>query len=57
MGPAPLNAIKQGQINMAYDTKFVFAEVNAEVVYYRKDKNGEYKPFKVKIDTVGRFLI
>ena len=32
MGPAPLTAIKNGEIYAGYDTGFVFAEVNADYV-------------------------
>ncbi|RUS86844.1 hypothetical protein EGW08_005381 [Elysia chlorotica] len=29
-GPSPLAAIKEGDVHIGYDTKFIFAEVNAE---------------------------
>ncbi|XP_012942973.1 annulin [Aplysia californica] len=29
-GPSPLRAIKEGDVEVGYDTKFIFAEVNAE---------------------------
>lgn len=32
MGPAPVKAIKNGEIYLGYDTGFVFAEVNADYV-------------------------
>ncbi len=32
MGPASLAAIKKGHVYLDYDTKFAFAEVNAETV-------------------------
>ena len=31
-GPAPVNAILQGEANLKYDVPFVFAEVNADIV-------------------------
>lgn len=34
MGPASLSAIKRGHVYLDYDTKFAFAEVNAETVYW-----------------------
>ena len=32
MGPAPLSAVKAGEIYAGFDTGFVFAEVNADFV-------------------------
>ena len=32
MGPAPLKAIKDGEVFAGYDTGFVFSEVNADYV-------------------------
>ena len=42
MGPAPLKAIKEGEIYAGYDTGFVFAEVNADYVKWilKKDEDG-----------------
>lgn len=34
-GPAPVNAILQGEANLKYDVAFVFAEVNADVVKWK----------------------
>ncbi|MFT7812756.1 protein-glutamine gamma-glutamyltransferase 2-like [Arapaima gigas] len=39
-GPVSLQAIKEGELTMKYDTPFVFAEVNADVVDYVKLRNG-----------------
>ncbi|NWX92806.1 TGM2 glutamyltransferase, partial [Nothoprocta pentlandii] len=33
-GPAPVKAVKEGDLQLKYDTPFVFAEVNADVVYW-----------------------
>ena len=33
-GPASLNAIKQGHVYLPYDAKFVFAEINADRIYW-----------------------
>ncbi|XP_063003555.1 protein-glutamine gamma-glutamyltransferase 2 [Elgaria multicarinata webbii] len=32
-GPTPVKAVKEGDVNLKYDVKFVFAEVNADVAY------------------------
>lgn len=33
-GPASVNAIKNGEVYLNYDTGFIFAEVNADKVYW-----------------------
>ncbi|XP_078687728.1 coagulation factor XIII A chain-like isoform X1 [Branchiostoma floridae x Branchiostoma belcheri] len=48
-GPCPVSAIKNGHVYLPYDTKFVFAEVNADRVSWQVDrrrnltKTGTYK--------------
>lgn len=39
-GPVPVRAIKEGELTFRYDAPFVFAEVNADVVTYRQEKDG-----------------
>lgn len=34
VGPAPLEAVKRGDIGIGYDTAFVFAEVNSDKCYW-----------------------
>ncbi|XP_065061896.1 hemocyte protein-glutamine gamma-glutamyltransferase-like isoform X2 [Rhopilema esculentum] len=53
-GPASVRAIKEGKVNLKYDTKFIFAEVNSDKVYWRYNKEKEnYEPFRVDTDAVG----
>ncbi|KAM4691600.1 protein-glutamine gamma-glutamyltransferase 2 [Rhinophrynus dorsalis] len=42
-GPSPVTAVKEGDLNLKYDVQFVFAEVNADVVYYVQQKDGSVK--------------
>ncbi|KAJ1124071.1 hypothetical protein NDU88_002534 [Pleurodeles waltl] len=42
-GPAPVKAIKEGELALLYDVPFIFAEVNADVVYYVQQKDGSTK--------------
>uniref|UniRef100_A0A8C3L0U4 Protein-glutamine gamma-glutamyltransferase 2 n=1 Tax=Chrysolophus pictus TaxID=9089 RepID=A0A8C3L0U4_CHRPC len=42
-GPAPVKAIKEGDLQVQYDIPFVFAEVNADVVYWIIQSDGEQK--------------
>ncbi|KAF7995203.1 hypothetical protein HCN44_004675 [Aphidius gifuensis] len=44
-GPVPVLAIKLGDLDVPYDGKFVFAEVNADVYYFRKSKTNDKKMF------------
>lgn len=44
LGPGPLNAIKHGY-EVDFDTDFVIAEVNADLIYYWEEKDsGKYVP-------------
>ena len=43
VGPASLEAVRRGQVQLPYDVPFVLAEVNADLVRWQKDetaKNG-----------------
>lgn len=42
-GPAPVRAIKEGDLQLKYDIPFVFAEVNADVVYWVVRGDGTHK--------------
>ncbi|XP_069807668.1 protein-glutamine gamma-glutamyltransferase 2 [Dendropsophus ebraccatus] len=45
-GPAPVLAVKEGDLAINYDVPFVFAEVNADVVYYVEQKDGTVRQTK-----------
>jgi len=40
-GPMSVQAIKQGRVDLDYDGKFIYAEVNASKKYWMKPKDGE----------------
>lgn len=40
-GPASVSAIKIGQVCLPFDARFIFAEVNSDVLYYKRDKYGK----------------
>ncbi|XP_065705788.1 protein-glutamine gamma-glutamyltransferase 2 isoform X1 [Patagioenas fasciata] len=42
-GPAPVRAIREGDLQLRYDVPFVFAEVNADVVYWVVRQDGSQK--------------
>ncbi|XP_065609806.1 protein-glutamine gamma-glutamyltransferase 4 [Cyrtonyx montezumae] len=55
-GPCPLKAVKDGDVYLPYDSKFVYAEVNADKVYWRvKVENGknEYTKLGVESQSIG----
>ncbi|XP_051555128.1 coagulation factor XIII A chain-like [Myxocyprinus asiaticus] len=57
-GPASVNAIKHGQICYPFDAPFVFAEVNSDVVFYRRRiVDGTYEPVRVNTSHVGRMVL
>lgn len=40
-GPASLEAIKKGQVGLAYDVPFLVATVNADYIKWKKDPSSE----------------
>ncbi|NXJ60209.1 TGM4 glutamyltransferase, partial [Rostratula benghalensis] len=53
-GPCPLKAIRDGDVYLPYDSKFVYAEVNADKVYWVVKKvNGKDKYIKISTETQG----
>ncbi|XP_072413058.1 protein-glutamine gamma-glutamyltransferase 2-like [Chiloscyllium punctatum] len=53
-GPAPVKAIKEGDINQKFDIPFVFAEVNADVVSWLVHNDGSKKQIHVNHQLVGQ---
>ncbi|XP_044250920.1 annulin-like [Drosophila takahashii] len=43
LGPAPVSAVKNGEIQTPFDTPFVFAEVNADILTWRSYGDGKPK--------------
>ncbi|XP_051466194.1 protein-glutamine gamma-glutamyltransferase 4 [Apus apus] len=53
-GPCPLKAVKDGDVYLPYDSKFVYAEVNADRVYWIVRKvNGKEKYTRIGTETQG----
>ncbi|NXS11598.1 TGM4 glutamyltransferase, partial [Neodrepanis coruscans] len=51
-GPCPVKAVRDGDVYLPYDGKFVYAEVNADKVYWLVKKvNGRNKFIKVGTET------
>ncbi|KAM9335430.1 LOW QUALITY PROTEIN: coagulation factor XIII A chain-like [Symphorus nematophorus] len=56
-GPASVQAIKHGQTCYPFDAAFVFAEVNSDVVFYSRNKDGTMEPVRVNQTHVGRMVL
>lgn len=56
-GPCSVAAIKRGEIQKAYDAPFIFAEVNADKVYWRYlGRNNPLKLISKKTKAIGQFI-
>ncbi|KAM9329581.1 protein-glutamine gamma-glutamyltransferase K [Gastrophryne carolinensis] len=55
-GPSPLLAIKNGLVNIKYDTGFIFSEVNSDKVFYQQMPNGKFKKVHVEERAVGHYI-
>ncbi|XP_041852000.1 protein-glutamine gamma-glutamyltransferase 2-like [Melanotaenia boesemani] len=53
-GPCPVTAIKEGNLGVKYDAPFIFAEVNADVIYWRVLPDGRRQKITVDQRSVGR---
>lgn len=56
-GPASVQAIKHGQICFPFDAPFVFAEINSDVVFYSRRKDGTMEPVRVNSTHIGRMVL
>uniref|UniRef100_A0A3Q3KL59 protein-glutamine gamma-glutamyltransferase n=1 Tax=Monopterus albus TaxID=43700 RepID=A0A3Q3KL59_MONAL len=55
-GPASVAAVKEGLLCHPFDLRFVFAEVQSEVVCMKRDRYGTLTPFAVYKDYVGKAI-
>ncbi|KAL4235095.1 Transglutaminase/protease-like ues [Mactra antiquata] len=55
MGPMPIKAIKEGNVTIPYDGKFVFAEVNGDKLTYLVQSYGNIL-MKIEHDCVGKAM-
>ncbi|XP_045200578.2 annulin-like [Mercenaria mercenaria] len=56
MGPMSVKAIKEGNMNLPHDGPFVFAEVNADKVTWRPNKNGNMSVVEINKHSVGKCI-
>ncbi|KAH8020104.1 hypothetical protein HPB51_024491 [Rhipicephalus microplus] len=49
VGPCPVSAIYNGHLELDYDTRFVYAEVNADLVSWKRDRaTGQFRQSTVR---------
>ncbi|KAI7792659.1 putative coagulation factor XIII A chain-like [Triplophysa rosa] len=56
-GPTSVSAIKDGELSYPFDAKFVFAELNSDVIYHQIDKYGKTKILHVDTAYVGKLIV
>jgi len=52
-GPASVKAVKNGEVYLPYDTSFVFAEVNGDLIYWEVKADGSMKKTYQYKDHIG----
>ncbi|KAM4691829.1 protein-glutamine gamma-glutamyltransferase E-like [Rhinophrynus dorsalis] len=55
-GPAPLVAIKEGDVMLNYDVGFMFASVNADLAYWIEFEDGTKKRTSNDTRSIGKFI-
>ncbi|XP_039546433.1 coagulation factor XIII A chain-like [Pimephales promelas] len=56
-GPTSVNAVKEGELSYPFDARFVFAELNSDVIYRKSDKYGNTNVLHVDTAYVGKLLV
>ena len=58
-GPAPVLAVRRGEVGLGYDTEFVFAEVNADVAVWVEDvaAAGGWRKLHTDTERVGKLVV
>ncbi|XP_028612490.1 protein-glutamine gamma-glutamyltransferase E [Grammomys surdaster] len=56
-GPASVNAIREGEVNLNYDMVFIFAEVSADrITWIYNKKDGSQKQNSVDTHSIGKYI-
>lgn len=56
VGPAPLNAVKNGVMEVKYNIASVFAEVNSNILHWLKLDKGNWTVFSVEDSRIGQSI-
>ena len=59
VGPAPVEAVRQGAVGLGYETAFVFTEVNADVLVFVQDPSSSWGFRCIDQDTthIGKMIV
>ncbi|CAG5134108.1 unnamed protein product [Candidula unifasciata] len=55
-GPASVRAVQQGEVHLPYDGPFVFAEVNADTIYWKPNELGVLECMHIDKKSIGKFI-
>ncbi|KAF4096342.1 hypothetical protein G5714_022311 [Onychostoma macrolepis] len=55
-GPTSVSAVRNGQVNLKFDTPFVFAEVNSDKIYWQKKPDGSFSQVNVEKSSIGQCI-
>ncbi|NXL88834.1 F13A factor, partial [Alectura lathami] len=56
-GPASVQAIKHGHVCFQFDAPYVFAEVNSDIVYFRRERNGALVIHHIDTAGIGKLIV
>jgi transglutaminase 1 len=58
-GPSSVEAVRRGEVGFAFDTPYLFAEVNADVCHFQEDESSHWGFKKIKVNNyrVGRQIL
>ncbi|XP_050530109.1 hemocyte protein-glutamine gamma-glutamyltransferase-like [Daktulosphaira vitifoliae] len=56
-GPAPVEAIRRGEVNIGFDTAFVFTEVRADLCVFKQSEDGYWARVKTVPNYVGKLIV
>ncbi|XP_050439553.1 hemocyte protein-glutamine gamma-glutamyltransferase-like [Adelges cooleyi] len=56
-GPAPLEAVRKGEVNIGYDTPFVYTEVRADMCVFKESSEGYWARVKTIPNYVGKLIV
>ncbi|XP_066539419.1 coagulation factor XIII, A1 polypeptide a, tandem duplicate 1 [Hoplias malabaricus] len=56
-GPTSVRAIKEGQLSYQFDGRFLFAEVNSDVIFYKSDVYGNKTYVSRNTSYVGQLIV
>lgn len=45
-GPAPVEAVRKGEVNVGFDSTFVYTEVRADMCVFKESEDGSWSRIK-----------